>query len=130
MAYEFAVGYNNEAGLTVVSIQPSCPGIAVTLVTDGHGVARVKGKGASEWLYDPALPAGDFADLLAELGGLNYYDTPSVECTIQTTLNDDATGLNRDFGIFNAVLTIPPQPRFKYFWQPIVFSLLIDLEPL
>lgn len=129
MAYEFATGHDNEAGLSVVSIQPSCRGIQVNVVRDGRGFAKIKGKGTLDWLYDPSLPAGDFAALLTEFG-LNYFDTPSVDCTLRTTLNDEADEMNREFGVFNATLTIPPAPQFQFFWKPIAFHILIDLEQL
>lgn len=121
MPYQIASGHNNAAGLTTVTIQPYCPGIGYTFVMDGDSVADIKGDGSTTWVY-ATLTAAQFDTLLNEFG-LDYNTTPSKKVTIRTTVNDNATGHNRNYANYNAVITAPPKPRFEWFQKNIEFTI-------
>lgn len=123
--YQFAIGYDNEAGLTTVSIQPMSPGVMIperNYAVDNS--VSDAGEPFCDWIYNAALEESHYADLHDEMGILTLS---TVECTIQT--RDQF----RDFHIYNAMLHAPKNGESATYemgmWKNVTFH-FVKLERL
>lgn len=114
MAYQYAVGYNQAGSLADMTIQPAGTAIEYTFVVGGDGIAVPKGYGRQVLRFE-SVTAEQVETIITQL--TLSYSTPSKAFTLRTTKNEAATGLNRDFHNVNAILTLPPRPRFQWFWK-------------
>lgn len=121
MPYQEANGYNQAGSLATLTIQPQASGIEYVFVVGGDGIAVPKGYPRQIWRWS-SVTAEDVETIISDCG-LSYDATPSREKTVRTTRNDAATGLDRDFANANCIMTLPPRPRFKYFYEDFEIEL-------
>lgn len=121
--YAFAIGNDNEVGLTVLTVQPASPGLLPgDLVDPGDGSRFARGTDYTEWIYGPQVDEVLLPTILSEVGLTSYW---SRACTI-TTLIDASRSV---YGNFNATIVKKP---FRYeggFWNGVEF-ILRDLRQL
>lgn len=113
MPYQWAVNYNNAAGLADISPQPACPEIEPGLLrANGNGVMAEDGYKSCELKLDEVITAAEMAALYTLFG---WSDTvASVPGTIRVKANHD-----RDFDNYNA---IADRARGRYkdgFWYNV-----------
>ncbi len=121
MAYQIATGFNNQAGLTSVSPQPSSDGVAISrVIYTVNQKAIDDGIYVTLWRYS-ALDQTSLNNILSTMG--IAAGTRTYEVTVRTT---DET---RSYSDYNAILISPlgyeGNTRAKYeggFWHNVVFE--------
>jgi hypothetical protein len=100
MAYQVAVGHDNEAGFVTTDPEPVCPlGIQYPVhVTAASGVTYADGAPFTVWEYD-ILTAAQYATKLTENGLTTAPDSVSANVTISTIAHDRSTYAN-----YNAIV--------------------------
>jgi hypothetical protein len=89
VTYQFALGYNNAAGLVTVSLQPSSPGVVEgRREMAGNRLIYVDGYATSQWRYgflrDDSAARYRYSQLLTEFG---LTTEASRECTVRMPNN-------------------------------------------
>jgi hypothetical protein len=121
MTYQIVDGYNNEATLAAVTVQPLSQGIiAGRFSIAGDGSKVHDGFPSTVWEYT-ALTDTQFAALNTQFGVSR--DTPSNQVTIQTNPHEDAD----TWQVFNGIIDYPNVTREgnyrNGFWHDVEYQI-------
>ncbi|MEM4406009.1 MAG: hypothetical protein QXS68_03095 [Candidatus Methanomethylicaceae archaeon] len=118
--YKFASGWNNQAGLSDLVIQPRSENISWPSVrTAANGLTYFDGMPKVELLFS-VLTKSEFDSLISQLG---FSDsTKSVKATMRFPRNKD-----RSAGTYNVIIDYPNMSatKYQYFWREVRLSVRI-----
>lgn len=125
MAYQWAAGYDNEAGFAAFDPQPATNGIIEGRITRGADLMEYIDGYARTSLRFTSITEAELADLLSDL---SLDDAASVKITVSVRTNDDRS----TFANYNAIIYRPhfsqgggEFPTLRTRANDVVFELLL-----